>query len=201
MLASWLSPFWILRLVIVVVSLVFHEFAHAATATWLGDSTPRRQGRLTLNPLAHLDLTGFIAMLIAPIGWARPVEIHPGAFRHPRAGMAWVAAAGPFANAVLAALCYGAQAIPALNASDAAQQALGLAFEVNVALLLLNLLPIPPLDGWRVLSALIPVRWRLRSGWLDGYGPWLLLLLFLLPPVNRAFSDLVYAVMSLCYGA
>ncbi|MDI9260979.1 site-2 protease family protein [Alicyclobacillus sendaiensis] len=201
MFASWLSPVWILRFAIVLASLVVHEFAHAAMATWLGDSTPRRQGRLTLNPAAHLELTGLIAMLVAPIGWARPVEIHPGAFRHPRAGMAWVALAGPLANAILAALSFGIQNIPFVSTSDALQQVFGLAFEVNVALVLLNILPIPPLDGWRALSALLPVRWRLSIAWLDAYGPWLLLLIFLLPPTNRAFSDLVYAVMSYCYGA
>lgn len=200
MLSSWLSPVWMLRVVIVCASLVLHEFAHAVVATWLGDSTPRRQGRLTLNPAVHLELTGLVAMLVGPIGWARPVEIHPGAFRHPRAGTAWVAIAGPAANALLAGLAFVLQAVPAMAASDAAQQVLGLTFEVNVGLVLLNMLPIPPLDGSRVLFALMPARWRLELAWFDLYGPWMLMLLFLLPPVNRAFSDLVYAVMSYCYG-
>ncbi|SIS62311.1 site-2 protease family protein [Alicyclobacillus vulcanalis] len=201
MLASWANPVWILRFAIVLVSLVLHEFAHALMATLLGDSTPKRQGRLTLNPVMHLDVTGLIAMLVGPIGWARPVEVHPGAFRRPRAGMAMVAAAGPLANVVLAAISFFAEQIPSLAASDVAQQVLGLAFEVNVALALLNLLPIPPLDGWRVASAAMPVRWRLALRGMEAFGPWLLLVLFLLPPVNRAFSDLVYAVLSYCYGA
>ncbi|HEY6008522.1 MAG TPA: site-2 protease family protein, partial [Geobacteraceae bacterium] len=86
-----------------LLAMAFHEAAHAFVADRLGDATPRLSGRLTLNPLAHLDLIGFIAILIAPIGWAKPVPVNPGNFRNPRWGLLKVSIAGPASNLLLAA--------------------------------------------------------------------------------------------------
>lgn len=135
-----------------VLSLTVHEFAHAYVADRLGDGTPRSFGRVTLNPLAHLDPFGAVLMLIVGFGFAKPVPVNGGNLG--RWGMVWVAAAGPISNIILALIC--ALLIKVLPPTDLGLQVLGTVAGINVVLAVFNLLPIPLLDGSRILGGLFP---------------------------------------------
>jgi Zn-dependent protease len=167
----WLIPF-------LLVSLVLHELAHAVVATKLGDPTPREQGRLTLNPISHLDPLGTIMFAVTYFttglifGWARPVLVDARRFRHPKQGMALVAAAGPAMNFLLAlgAVAYIVHAQPEGRSFDVANQA----FLVNIVLGIFNLLPVPPLDGSRIVGAVLSDRAYTAWSSLDQYGMFVL---------------------------
>lgn len=183
----------IARAIVLLVAFSIHELAHALTADRLGDPTPRRMGRITLNPLAHLDPFGSLMLLISGFGWAKPVMVQPMYLRgNPRTSMAIVAAAGPISNLGLAILF----AIPVrLGIVDIAVSSTGalpsfdfLIFEfiwINLILLFFNLIPVPPLDGYRILFGILPpdAAYRLRP--LEQYGFLILILaIFLLPSVG-----------------
>ncbi|GGQ93992.1 site-2 protease family protein [Deinococcus ruber] len=138
--------------VALILSLTVHEFAHAFVADRLGDPTPRRAGRVTLNPLAHLDPFGALLLLVAGFGFAKPVPINPNNLG--RWGSLWVSAAGPISNiliAILAALLL--KFLPHSNLSDTV---LITVLGINIVLAIFNLLPIPLLDGSRILAAIFP---------------------------------------------
>jgi Zn-dependent protease len=159
-------------------ALVLHEYAHGLAADRLGDPTPRLAGRLTLNPLSHLDVLGTLMLLVAHVGWARPVPIDPRNFDHPRVGMVWVSLAGPLAN-MAGALGFGLflRIVPmGPPAISPALWSFWLSFlfwgmVINLVLAAFNLLPLPPLDGSRVLQGLLPVRAASAYGWLGRLGP------------------------------
>jgi Zn-dependent protease len=165
---------FVLLLPVLLASLTLHELAHGVTATVLGDPTPREQGRLTLNPIAHMDPIGtlllVVTLLTAPFafGWAKPVIVSPRYFRRAREGMAIVAAAGPATNFVLALACLAP--IRFLHVTGEASKVLTAAFVVNVVLGVFNLIPIPPLDGSRVVGVLMSRATYLRWMSLDQYG-------------------------------
>ena len=164
----------LLLLPIVLVSLTLHELAHAWVAWRLGDPTARDQGRLTLNPLVHLDplgttmfvLTALLANL--PFGWARPVPVNPGYFRRPKEGMAIVAAAGPAMNLLLALVCLAA--IRHVELGPRAFDVAEAAYIVNIVLGLFNLIPVPPLDGSRIIGVLMDRATYARWVQLDQFG-------------------------------
>ena len=135
-----------------VLSLTVHEFAHAYTADRLGDPTPRRLGRVTLNPLAHLDPFGAILLLVAGFGFARPVPVNFNNLG--RWGMVAVAAAGPISNILIALVCILLlRVLPETNLGDTI---LGIVASINVVLAVFNLIPIPLLDGSRILAGIFP---------------------------------------------
>jgi Zn-dependent protease len=150
-------------------ALTVHEFSHGWTAWKLGDPTAKERGRLTLNPLAHLDLMGTLCILLTRfIGWAKPVPVDPRNFRNPMVGMAIVAAAGPGANfltslasvlVLWAALGTGALHALPQSLAEPLVKMLFISFTLNLGLGLFNLLPFPPLDGFRVASLLLPLKW------------------------------------------
>ena len=172
------------RVITLVVALTIHEFAHAWSAVQLGDDTPRLQGRLTLNPLAHLDPIGSLMLLLAGFGWARPVQVNPYALRRANpAGMVIVAAAGPFSNLLLAILA----AIPfragLLNASLSAGFVSNLFLDfiwINLILLFFNLIPIFPLDGEKIADYFLPPQGQRVLNQLRPYGPIILMGLIVL---------------------
>lgn len=175
-------------LITLVIAFTAHEFAHAWTAVRLGDDTPRVHGRLTLNPLAHLDPLGSALLLFAGFGWAKPVPINPYELeRRTPAGPMLVAAAGPISNLLLALVAalpfqldlveFSTGANPFLPSQS---NFLQIFIHINLILFFFNLLPVPPLDGARVLEYFIPDRWRATLYRIQPYGPMLLLFLILL---------------------
>ncbi|HEX9288804.1 MAG TPA: site-2 protease family protein [Anaeromyxobacteraceae bacterium] len=177
-------------LIPLVLSLTVHEFAHAWSAWRLGDDTASRMGRLTLNPLAHIDPIGtfLLPLLGIPFGWAKPVPVNPARFRRGVSmgtGMMITAAAGPLSNVVLAVLCTVGYGLLLRFAPDAASPGSGtpelllIMIKLNVALAIFNMIPVPPLDGSRVVDGLMPVR--LRPAWegFTRFAPFLLVGVFI----------------------
>lgn len=181
----------VLNLIVLLLSLTFHEFFHAWSAFKLGDDTAARMGRLTLNPIPHVDVFGtlLLPLMGAPIGWAKPVPVNPARFdRRFRmsTGDIIVSSAGPLSNVLLgtiAALLFGLVARFGAGAewSVAVRELLVRFMYVNAGLAVFNLLPIPPLDGGHVAEALMPYRWR--AGWerFAQIAPFLLLVLVAAP--------------------
>lgn len=172
-------------IIIIVISLTVHEFAHSLTAIRLGDETPRREGRLTLNPIAHIDLIGFVMLIVAGFGWAKPVHIDPRALKKPQRDEILISLAGPASNILLAVvLCLLAWAVAVSSTSGSStQQAafsiLTQAAVINVSLALFNMLPIPPLDGSHLITTwLVKVNPTAAAAWFR-YGSWALLGLIL----------------------
>jgi len=179
-----------------LMALTVHEFAHAWVADRLGDATARLRGRLTLNPLPHLDPIGTLAILFLGFGWARPVPVDGRSFRHPRRDFMLVAAAGPASNLLLAAImAFLFEMLPWRTVGQEwhwlalpVYSMLRAGVSINVLLMVFNLLPVPPLDGSRVLAGLLPVRQALTYSRLEPYGFLIIFLLSfsgLLGPIYR----------------
>lgn len=150
-------------LAVIFLTLPVHEFSHAYTAVKLGDNTPRYQGRLSINPFAHIDYLGAACILLFGFGWAKPVGINPSNFKNPKAGMAVTAFAGPLSNLIVALIavllsnvCVLAYSFAALSLVSYVYTFLWYLAQINVYLAVFNLIPIPPLDGSRLLSAFLP---------------------------------------------
>lgn len=187
----------------ILLAVTVHEVAHGYVADRLGDPTARRAGRLTLNPLAHLDLAGTLVFLLTRmIGWAKPVPVNPGYFRNPRRDLLWVSLAGPAANFVLAAvLALGYHVL--LAGLSPSGSAWGTRVELpllwmarsgvllNLGLGVFNLIPIPPLDGSKVLAGLLPPR---AAAALDPLNRWGFVVLLLLV-FSGALDWTVYPVL------
>ncbi|HET8542506.1 MAG TPA: site-2 protease family protein [Anaeromyxobacter sp.] len=195
----------VLNLIVLLLSLTFHEFFHAWSAWRLGDDTAARMGRLTLNPVPHIDVFGTIILplLNAPIGWAKPVPVNPARFRRGvrmATGDIIVSSAGPLSNLLLglvAAIAFGLlkRFSPETVVPGTAAYALLAQFMlVNAGLAVFNLLPIPPLDGGHVAASLMPYRWRGAWEQFARYSPFLLILLVvggsrvLFPPIRFVFE-------------
>ena len=177
------------RLIAFVVAITIHEFMHAYTAYRLGDPTAARLGRITLNPAAHFDPLGFIFLLLILFGipalaWGKPVPFNPGNFRDPKRGAMLVAAAGPLSNLVQAAVFVVPLwvAPAAVGAAPPIVQSLLYALVgINLALAAFNMIPIPPLDGHKILTGLLPDFWYPVLAPLERYGFALLLLVIFVP--------------------
>lgn len=198
-----------IMLVPLLLTITCHEAAHGLAASWLGDPTARLAGRITLNPLRHVDPFGFFIMLVPPhIGWARPVPVDSRYFKNPRSGMFLVALAGPVANFLVAALCAALfHALTSIPIEDPETPWLRLLIPlvrmsqagVYVSLLIgaFNLLPIPPLDGSSILARFLPERmaWRYMS--LGRYGVFFIIGLMLLGSITNVslFGSLLLPVV------
>jgi Zn-dependent protease len=213
------SPLFLIRdepqlfvafLIAVVIGFTLHEFAHAAVATLQGDQTARSQGRLTLNPISHLDPLGSIAIVLAGIGWARPVPFNPANLRSQRFGAVIISLAGPATNFLVAIVAAVALRFVYPGAADTFDVdfsviLLSTLVTLNVVLGVFNLLPIPPLDGSRLLSILLPPSRQNIVAFLDQYGIFLLLgLLILAPnlltPIFSAITEALYGLVGLPVG-
>ena len=202
------------HLVVLLVAFTVHEFAHAWTANYFGDTTPEANGRLTLNPLAHLDPIGSLLLLVAGFGWAKPVPINPYALqRSAPSAVMWVSFAGPLSNLLMAI----AAAIPfrlGIYSVYDAQMALFSAeshflptlpqllytfVQINLILMLFNLIPLAPLDGDKIAEYFFPRSWLRVLDRIRPYGPVILLLLVFLgvlwyiigPPLSLLMNVLV----------
>lgn len=181
-----------------VIALSLHEFGHAAAATWQGDPTAKLAGRLTINPKSHLDPFGTIMLVLVGFGWGKPVPFALNKLRNRRFGAALVAIAGPLVNMVLA-LTFALMFVQLFQAGSFGGALIRFAFtslSLNVGLALFNLLPIPPLDGSRIVSALLPPSKQYIVYFLDKWGFLLLLVVaFLLIP--RVAGPVINGVVGL----
>ena len=170
---------FVLLIVALVLSLTVHELGHAMVAKWFGDDTAHRAGRLTLNPIAHIDPMGLLMVVIVGFGFAKPVPTNPTNFTSPRADL-WVAAAGPIMNLLLALVCWNLYLV-AFNAgwrNDAAAIFFTLLAQINLLLMVFNLLPIGPLDGHYIAPHFMPKSAaRLYRFYNARYGAMILLAL------------------------
>lgn len=180
----------IARVIVLLIAFTIHELAHAVTANFLGDLTPRRMGRITLNPLRHLDPFGTIMLLISGFGWAKPVMVNPNNMRgNPRTSMAIVAAAGPLSNLIMAAaaslpfrLGLVSPTFASTGTVPSPEFILTQFVWINLILAFFNLIPVPPLDGYKILLGILPLEMAIRLRPLEQYGFMLLLaLIFFLP--------------------
>src|SRR5262245_7613912 len=193
----------ILQIPALLVAVTMHELSHGFVADRLGDPTARRQGRLTLNPLPHIDPLGAIAFVVAGFGWAKPVPVNAHNLRHPRRDMALVAAAGPISNFLVALI--GLIAFRLVGRLDAApflaEPAAGVLLYVylfNLGLGIFNLIPLPPLDGGHFLPYFLPSgAWSLIRP-LEQYGPFILILL-VMTGATRYIVGPVLSVMNALY--
>ena len=204
-----------------IISLTFHEYAHGWMADRLGDATARHMGRLTMDPMAHISWLGTVIfpaislMTGAPLfGWANPVPVDMRNFKRPFQHMAIVAAAGPASNILLAILCTAALSVvlknsagldptaetQALGVGPAAVKMLMMGVQLNLFLAFFNLLPIPPLDGSRIVQGLVDARTALRIESFAPQAQWILLLLFF-TGVLRVIAYPVYGFMGLLFHA
>ncbi len=203
----------VLWVVPVVLAITLHEAAHGFVARVFGDQTAWMLGRVTLNPLKHIDpigtilVPGVLFLLKAPFlfGWAKPVPVNFGNLRHPKRDMIWVAGAGPMANFAMAvawALLMGATSPSGPWASNGLYVMADAGVSINLALLALNLLPIPPLDGGRIAVGLLPMPAALLLARAEPYGFFVILALIAIPgalwtilgPIYRMFAVLVFAL-------
>ncbi|HNX76906.1 MAG TPA: site-2 protease family protein [Candidatus Rifleibacterium sp.] len=207
------SAFHFLVLVpIILISLTFHEFAHAKMADFLGDPTPDRMGRLSLNPLRHLDFFGTLLLFFTNFGWAKPVIVDPSNFRVPQRAMLSVALAGPAANLTLAlagvigmkllAELIKVTMMPPIAVFLLITMLKSLVL-INLSLALFNLLPVPPLDGSRVVAYFLPGRYRAQYRQFEEIAPMLLLLLFALGGLSFILNpsiNFIYTSLSAWFG-
>jgi Zn-dependent protease len=163
----------------ILVALTFHEYAHGYVALRFGDPTAKMAGRLTLNPLSHLDPIGTIMLFVVHFGWAKPVPVDPRYFRNPKQDMLWVALAGPGANMVLAFISGILLSMLGRGSLFGSHNMLLIMLQyslfINLALAVFNMLPIPPLDGSKVLRGLLPYQYQHIADQMEMYGPWALM--------------------------
>jgi len=182
------------RIIVLIIAFTVHEFAHAWTATQFGDSTPAYHGRLTLNPIVHLDPMGSLMLLFAGFGWAKPVPVNPYALqRHSRSALMWVSLAGPFSNllmAILAAIPFrlGLVSLSAAFVSSNAflpnlSQILLEFVWINLILMMFNLIPLAPLDGEKIMDYFAPSSWSRFLDQIRPYGPLILILIVFAGPL------------------
>jgi Zn-dependent protease len=191
-----------IRIPVFLLALTIHEFAHGWVADRLGDPTARLQGRLSFNPMVHLDIIGTIAIVLIGFGWAKPVPVDARYLRRPRQDMILISAAGPISNLVLAAVvAFGYRMLPwGIVGADWAWLVLPIramlraGVWINVLLAVFNLLPIPPLDGSRVVSGFLPLRQAISYSRLEPYGFVIIFLLFFTGVMDPFFGAAVRTV-------
>ncbi|SFH82098.1 site-2 protease family protein [Selenomonas caprae] len=181
-----------------IIAMVIHEYAHAQVAVWLGDFTPRMMGRLTLNPKAHIDPLGMLALFLVHFGWAKPVMINPHNFKQPRRDDILVSLAGPGANLLMAFLALVALVLLSrvgVHITEGIYWVFMLIVEYNIGFAIFNLLPLPPLDGSHVLKQLLPRDLAYQFASLERYSFLILILLLMTPVLSMILIPMRGAVL------
>ena len=189
----------------IIIGLSFHEFAHAWVSDRLGDPTPRRQGRVTINPLAHIDWVGFIMLVVVGFGWGKPVQIDPTYYKNRRRDEFLVGIAGVTMNLILAVLFSlpakaMIKAFSGVAVSDLVHSIYLILFYtvmINLVLMIFNLIPCPPLDGWNIVTQLFGLQ---KYSWwykIYQYGQWILIILIFANITDLILMPGVSAIMRL----
>lgn len=200
-------PYTLQELPLVAMALMIafsvHEFAHAYVAYKFGDPTAQKQGRLTLSPLSHIDPIGAIAIFLVGFGWARPVPVNPHYFKRPRLAGVLVSVAGPLSNLVLGTIglivVYGLVLSGAMGALPEAvkitlQQFFEIFIGLNIMLFVFNLIPLPPLDGYRIIEDLMPTHIRTKMTQYERYGA-IIFLVLVVTPLDRYTIQPIFHVV------
>lgn len=199
LLNGLLSPYqivaYLLRALVVLIAIPFHEAAHALVSHWLGDDTAVRAGRLSLNPMRHFDPLGALCMLIGGVGWAKPVGVNPYRYKNPKVGMAVSAAAGPVSNFLLAwgsMILYKCAVYSGLvNSVPAVTLFLYYMVAMNLSLAVFNLIPVPPFDGSRIFLLFLPQRLYFKAMQYERQIMLIVLLLVFFGVLNTPLSIVV----------
>lgn len=195
----------IIMIPMVLIALMFHELAHGWVSIKLGDPTPRMQGRMTLNPLAHLDPVGTLLMILTGFGWAKPIQINPRYYKDPKKGMALTALAGPLTNfllAVIAMLLYGIIFVIMVktglfvNSINAMARLLMQFVTLNLCFMVFNFIPIPPLDGSRILGIFLSNSAYFKLQQYERYSFIAIILLSATGAFDRIIGTGVYSVFN-----
>lgn len=186
---------------VIFLTLPIHEFAHGFTAVKLGDNTPKYEGRLTLNPFAHIDWIGAACILLFGFGWARPVRVNQRYFKNPKRDMAITALAGPLSNIILAFIALILINVFSIfyfvgNVIYYIIVFLSFIAQINISLAVFNLIPVPPLDGSRLLSALLPYKYYYALMRYEQYIFWALFILLWLGVLDAPLVFLSDALMN-----
>lgn len=191
---------FIYRGVSVIISLAFHELAHGFVSHKLGDPTPKREGRLTLNPFAHMDLFGTLCLLFLGFGWAKPVQINPQYYKNKKLGTVLVSLAGPCSNFIQAFIgLLLIKILPLVGIS----YFLSVFVTINISLGVFNLIPIPPLDGSKILYSVLPEDLYFKYMRYEQYGMFILMALLItnvLTPILTIGVSSVYSLFNLILG-
>jgi Zn-dependent protease len=182
--------------IIILFAITIHEFSHALAATLLGDPTPRLAGRLSLNPIKHIDPIGFIMLLLVRFGWAKPVPINPYNFKNPARGEMVVSFAGPASNFLAAFIAARLIKLFYLSALSGGYF-LGMISDfiwLNLALAVFNLLPVPPLDGSHILEPFIPYEYKRI---FEQYGFFILIFILIFPPTSYLLMEVITVIFRL----
>lgn len=193
------------RIPALLIAITFHEYAHARMAYAWGDPTAKLQGRLSLNPIAHLDPIGLLMLIIVRFGWARPVPINPFNFRDRRKGLFWVSFAGPGMNLILGFLATFFYVIFRITAYKIYGSSLyGIVDSIlynlviyNVFLAIFNMIPLPPLDGSKILSTMLGGRNLQIYQQIEPYGPFLLILLLVFGGLGRILGPIAFFIINI----
>jgi Zn-dependent protease len=182
-----------------IIAFTVHEFAHAYTAYKFGDPTAQKQGRLTLNPMHHLDPLGTILIFVSGFGWARPVPVNRHYFKNPRAAGVLVSIMGPLSNLIMAFLGYGILYFLVTTSSVASVPTFILDFLkvfywLNLLLMVFNLLPLPPLDGYRIIEDIVSPSLRAKLTQYEQYSYLVFLIIFLTPLDSYTITPLIQIV-------
>lgn len=175
----------IIRIAVVLLAITVHEFSHGFVAFLRGDRTAKEAGRLTLNPLSHLDILGTLMLMFGPIGWAKPVPINPYNFKNPRKDLFFVSIAGSASNLLLAFIC--GVIIRMMNPYTLNESALivfAYILVINCGLGVFNLLPLPPLDGSKVLASLLPSKYAFKFETMNPIISIVILLFIIFTPLS-----------------
>lgn len=198
------SPVTFLILTVALLySVIFHEIAHGLVASWFGDNTARHSGRLTLNPVAHVDPIGTFMLLIVGFGWAKPVPVNYFNLKPARLGVICVALAGCTMNIIIAMGALLLMHFETFTTSSAFSTILPIVAKINVILAAFNLIPIPPLDGSRVLVEFLPRQMQATFAQVEPYGFFIILILLytgILYPVIDVAMNAIYSFISIFFG-
>ena len=194
---------FLLLAVPLLYSVILHEIAHGLVASWFGDNTAKYSGRLTLNPMAHLDLMGTLMLFFVGFGWAKPVPVNYNNLNNSRLGIMAVALAGCITNILLATVAIFLMQLQVFNTNPAFATIFPIVIKINIMLAAFNLIPIPPLDGSKVLMGFLPEEAQSNLARIEPYGFFIIIILLytgILYPVIDFIQSILYGLIGLFFG-